>query len=122
MKKKLISLIVCVLLLTACGGNSYKTITENEATALIENDAVIIDVRTGAEYASGYIDSAINIPVDNISSIDYPKDTVIIVYCASGIRSAKAAETLIDLGYTNVYNLDGGLINWGAELVEIAED
>ena len=122
MKKKLISLIVCVLLLTACGGNSYKTITENEATALIENDAVIIDVRTGSEFASGYIDGAINIPVDNISSIDYPKETVIIVYCASGMRSAKAAETLIDLGYTNVYNLDGGLINWGAELVEIAED
>ena len=122
MKKKLISLIVCVLLLTACGGNSYKTITENEATALIENDAVIIDVRNGSEFASGYIDGAINIPVDNISSIDYPKDTVIIVYCASGMRSAKAAETLIDLRYTNVYNLDGGLINWGAELVEIAED
>ena len=122
MKKKLISLIVCVLLLTACGGNSYKTITENEATALIENDAVIIDVRTGSEFASGYIDGAINIPVDNISNINYPKDTVIIVYCASGMRSAKAAETLIDLGYTNVYNLDGGLINWGAELVEIAED
>lgn len=122
MKKKLISLIVCVLLLTACGGNSYKTITENEATALIENDAVIIDVRTGSEFASGYIDGAINIPVDNISNINYPKETVIIVYCASGMRSAKAAETLIDLGYTNVYNLDGGLINWGAELVEIAED
>ena len=122
MKKKLISLIVCVLLLTACGGNSYKTITENEATALIENDAVIIDVRNGSEFASGYIDGAINIPVDNISNINYPKETVIIVYCASGMRSAKAAETLIDLGYTNVYNLDGGLINWGAELVEIAED
>ena len=112
MKKKIISLIVCILLLTACGGNSYKTITENEATALIENDAVIIDVRTGAEFASGYIDGAINIPVDNISNINYPKETVIIVYCASGMRSAKAAETLIDLGYTNVYNLDGGLINW----------
>ena len=122
MKKKLISLIVCVLLLTACGGNSYKTITENEAASLIGNDAVIIDVRTGSEFASGYIDGAINIPVDNISSINYPKDTVIIVYCASGMRSAKAAETLIDLGYTNVYNLDGGLINWGAELVEIVED
>ena len=122
MKKKLISLIVCVLLLTACGGNSYKTITENEATALIENDAVIIDDITGSEFASGYIDGAINIPVDNISNINYPKETVIIVYCASGMRSAKAAETLIDLGYTNVYNLDGGLINWGAELVEIAED
>ena len=122
MKKKIISLIVCGLLLTACGGNSYKTITENEATALIENNAIIIDVRTGQEYATGYIDGAINVPVENISTISYDKDTVIIVYCASGMRSANAAKTLVDLGYTNVYNLDGGLINWGAELVEIRED
>jgi len=122
MKKKIISLIVCGLLLTACGGASYKTITENEAMELINNNAVIIDVRTGAEYASGYIDGAINVPVENISTISYDKDTVIIVYCASGMRSANAAKTLIDLGYTNVYNLDGGLINWGADLVEIKED
>ena len=122
MKKKLISLIVCIFILTACGGNSYKTITENEATSLIENDAVIIDVRTESEFASGYIDGAINIPVDNIGSITYEKDTVIILYCASGMRSSNAAQTLVDMGYTNVYNLDGGLINWGAELVETLED
>ena len=118
MKKKIISLLICVLLLTACGSTSYKTITENEATALIENNAVIIDVRTLEEYNTGHIKDSINIPVDNISTVNYDKDTVIIVYCASGMRSANAAETLIDLGYTNVYNLDGGLINWGATLEE----
>ena len=123
MKKKIISLIICVLLLTACG-TGYKTITEDEAAPLIENNAVIIDVRTGGEFASGYIDGAINIPLDNISSINgsVDKDTVIILYCASGMRSTEAAKTLVDLGYTNVYNLDGGLINWSGELVAIAED
>ena len=123
MKKKIISLIICVLLLTACG-TGYKTITENEAKPLIENNAVMIDVRTSGEFASGYIEGAINIPVDNISSINgsVDKDTVIILYCASGMRSTEAAKTLVDLGYTNVYNLDGGLINWSGELVAIAED
>ena len=118
MKKKIISLIVCILLLTACDGESisYKTITENEAMPLIENEAIIIDVRTVDEYNNGHIVDAINIPVDNISSISYDKDQVIIVYCASGRRSANAAQVLIDLGYTKVYNLDGGLINWGATL------
>ena len=111
MKKRIISLIICVLLLTACG-TGFKTITENEADTLIDNKAVVIDVRTGSEFASGYINGAINIPVDNISSVNYDKDTVIILYCASGTRSAQAAQTLVDLGYTNVYNLDGGLINW----------
>ena len=100
------------------------TITEDEAMPLIENNAIIIDVRTGSEFASGYIDGAVNIPVDNISSINgsVDKDAVIILYCASGMRSTQAAKTLVDLGYTNVYNLDGGLINWSGELVAIAED
>ena len=84
----------------------------------INDDAVIIDVREADEYTTGHIENAVNIPVSNISSVDYNKDTVIIVYCASGIRSANAAKALIEAGYTNVYNLDGGLINWGFELVE----
>ena len=116
--KKIISLIIGILLLTACGGVSYKTITENEATSLIENDAIVIDVRTIDEYNTGHIKDSINIPVDSISSVNYDKDAVIIVYCASGMRSATAAKTLVDLGYMNVYNLDGGLINWGATLEE----
>ena len=123
MKKKLISLIVCVLLLTACGVK-YTTITENEAKPLIENNALIVDVRTETEFASGYIEGAINVPVDNISFLDgsVSKDTVIILYCASGMRSSNAAKALVDLGFTNVYNLDGGLINWSGTLVTIAED
>ena len=121
MKKKIISFIVCLLLLTGCDAG-YKTITEKDAMSLMENNAVLIDVRTGQEYASGYIDGAINVPVENISSIDYPKDTVIILYCVSGARSTEAAKTLIDLGYTNIYNLDGGIINWGGELVSIGEE
>ena len=40
------------------------------------------------------------------------------MYCASGMRSSSAADELIDLGYENVYNLDGGLINWGFDLVK----
>ena len=46
MKKKIISLIICVLLLTACG-TGYKTITENEAMPLIENNAMIIEIING---------------------------------------------------------------------------
>ena len=118
MKKKIVSFVVCLLLLTACDSNSFKTIDSNVAMDLIENEAIVIDVRTVDEYNTGHIKDSINIPVDNISSVEYDKDSVIIVYCASGMRSANAAKTLIDLGYTNVYNLDGGLINWGFELEE----
>lgn len=118
MKKKIISLIVCVLLLTACDGKGYETIDSNVAMDLIENNAIVIDVRNADEYADGHIAGSINIPVENISTVNYDKETVIIVYCASGMRSADAAKELINLGYTNVYNLDGGLINWGFDLSE----
>ena len=115
--KKIISLFVCLFLLTACG-NNFKTIDSNAAMELINNDAIVIDVRTLDEFNTGHIEGAINIPVDTISSINYDSDTVIIVYCASGMRSATAAKALISLGYTNIYNLDGGLINWGFDLTE----
>lgn len=110
--KKIIILLISIFMLTACG-NAYRTIASNEAMSLIENGAIIIDVRTADEYNEGHIANSINIPVDNINEITYEKDTKIIVYCASGVRSANAAKALVDAGYTNVYNLDGGLINWG---------
>lgn len=115
--KKIISLIACTLLLTACG-KGYDTIDSNKAMEIIDNDTIIIDVRTAEEYNTGHIDGSVNISVDNISSVIYDKNSEIIVYCASGMRSADAADTLVDLGYTNVYNLDGGLINWGFDLVK----
>ena len=117
MKKKIVSLLVCILLLTACGGNSYETITADRVRELVVENAIIVDVRETDEYDSGHIDGSVNIPVGNISTIDYSKDTKIIVYCVSGTRSANAAKELIEMGYTNVYNLDGGLINWGFDLV-----
>ena len=116
--KKIISLIVCALLLTACDSKGYETIDSDVAMTLIEQNAIVIDVRTIEEYNDGHIEGSINIPVDNIANITYNKEDIIILYCASGMRSSNAAKTLIDLGYTNVYNLDGGLINWGFDLVE----
>lgn len=120
--KKWISLLVCVLLLTACG-SSFQTIDSNKAMELIDAGATVIDVRSSEEYNQQHIKDAVNIPVDTITeeTIAYDKDTTILVYCASGVRSAEAAKTLIDLGYTNVYNLDGGLINWGFDLVSVTD-
>lgn len=115
--KKIISLIVICLLLTACS-EKYKTITTNEALELINKGAIIIDVRTAEEYNEGHIKGAINIPVDTIDNISYDKDDTIILYCATGVRSTNAVNILADMGYTSLYNLDGGLLNWGSDLEE----
>jgi rhodanese-related sulfurtransferase len=83
------------------------------------DDYYLVDVRTPEEYASGHIPKAINIPVSTIS--DNPptmnKDALIIVYCRSGSRSARAKDTLEEMGYTNVYNV-GGIIDWTGEIVK----
>ena len=85
---------------------------------LIDNGAIVIDVRTEEEYNGGHIKGAINIPVDKIETIAYDKDATLIIYCASGVRSKNAVEKLVSMGYTSLYNLDGGLLNWGSDLEE----
>ena len=115
--KKIFSFIFVCLGLTACS-SKYETIDTNKALELINNGATVIDVRTEEEYNGGHIKGAINIPVDNIDSITIDKNETIIVYCASGIRSTNAINNLVDMGYTSLYNLDGGLLNWGSDLEE----
>ena len=115
--KKIISVLM-VFLLVGCG-NNYKTISAAEAHDMLNDnkDVVIIDVRNYDEYQEEHIENSINVPLNHINDIEMDKDTKIIVYCLSGVRSKQAAKTLVSLGYFNVYNIDGGIINWGYELV-----
>ena len=75
--------------------------------ALMENGAVIIDVRTKGEYASGHIKGSTNIPVNQLNANlgkFKNKEKAIITCCASGARSGAAKRLLISNGYTNVHN------------------
>ncbi len=78
----------------------------------------LVDVRTPAEYETGHIPTAINIPVDVIGTKPPTgqKDAMIIVYCRSGNRSASARKILVDLGYTNVVDF-GAVTRWEQALV-----
>ena len=77
--------------------------------------AVLIDVRTPEEFRILRIPGSILIPdyeiKDKIADVVPDKDTTIIVYCRSGNRSRNAAKTLIEMGYTRVFDL-GGIIDW----------
>jgi phage shock protein E len=79
---------------------------------------VLVDVRTPAEYESGHIPTAVNVPVDVIGTRPptEAKDTLIVVYCRSGNRSATARNILVDLGYTNVVDF-GAVSKWEQPLV-----
>lgn len=93
--------------------NLFGSKLKTDFAHLVKNGAVIVDVRTRAEFESGHIAGAINIPVDqlgkNLNKLK-DKNKPVITCCASGMRSAAAKQFLISNGYTEVYN-GGGWTN-----------
>ncbi len=81
---------------------------------------LIIDVREPEEVAESRIEGSTHIPLGNILSFqlgeieDLDKDTELILQCRSGKRSMQAGMMLETMGYTNVKNLEGGILDWQA--------
>lgn len=82
-----------------------------QAWPMIENGALLIDVRTKGEFNAGHIEGAINIPFEKtsalVSAIGPDKQRPVVVYCRSGNRSGKSKRQLDALGYTAIYNATG---------------
>jgi rhodanese-related sulfurtransferase len=76
--------------------------------------AILLDVRRPEEIAVERIENSVNIVFDDSfgAKLDDLEQKPLFVYCASGKRSAKAADILLEKGYKNVYTLDGGLGAW----------
>lgn len=94
-------------------------INEGVAEARSTGGAVLIDVRTPEEYASGHIEGACNVPVDAIGSISRTaadKQAPLYAYCASGARSTRACQMLARMGYASVKNI-GGISRWNGDVV-----
>ena len=126
--KKLMFLILAVMLLTGCGQTKeaeqeavYMNITAQEAKAVMDSreDYIILDVREQEEYDESHIPGAILIPHGQIpekaEQLLQDKDQLLLVYCRSGRRSKIAAESLVELGYTNIMEF-GGIIDWPYEV------
>ncbi|MBE6150281.1 MAG: rhodanese-like domain-containing protein [Firmicutes bacterium] len=122
--KRLVFVFILVLVFM-CGCSSDTTpkvvkVNKDKAMELMNDGALLVDVRSLIEYNQGHIDKAINIDVQDILNMtdslvyenaNISKDKKIIVYCRSGSRSSSAASKLIELGYKNVYDL-GSIDNW----------
>jgi molybdopterin/thiamine biosynthesis adenylyltransferase/rhodanese-related sulfurtransferase len=91
-------------------------VTEAHELLGADGSAVFVDVRESDEWAEGHIPSAIHVPRGNLESrIEQAvpdKASQVVLYCASGNRSAFAARTLEELGYENVISLAGGFAEW----------
>lgn len=82
----------------------------------MQNDYVIVDVRTPEEFANGALPKAVNI---SVTSLDFPfeinkldKEKPVMIYCKAGSRSARAAVAMKALGFDTIYELEGGYTAW----------
>jgi len=96
--------------------SEYIRIDADEAKEMMENeDVIIVDVRTEAEFEEQHIEGAILIPdyeIEDLAEEKLPdKEATILVYCRTGRRSENASRALIEMGYTSVYDF-GGIVDW----------
>jgi rhodanese-related sulfurtransferase len=119
--KKVIA-VMTSLLLAGCSTTTTGATNMNVSEfskKITESGVVILDVRTPGEFAEGYIEGAQNIDFQSgnfeneIAALD--KNVIYAVYCRSGNRSGQAAKIMHDAGFHEVYNLDGGVIDWANE-------
>lgn len=104
----------------ASGERGIQVISVADFRAKIKDKSVqLVDVRTPEEFAAGHIKGARNIDVQSADFESRAKEEIstkkpVAVYCRSGKRSQRAAETLSKMGYKVIYNMDGGFIAWEA--------
>ena len=105
--------------LLAAAKSEITEVDTEGAAAAISDGAIVLDVREPEEYDEGALLGAIHIPRGHLEAqiegriID--KQAPIVAYCAGGVRSAFAAKTLAELGYTNVLSMEGGYGRWKDE-------
>lgn len=125
--KKLILILLSILLLAACqsnpaagetintGDGSYQNISPVELDTMLEDkDFVLVNVHI--PFAGEIADTDLSIPYNGIeqylSQLPSDQTAKIMLYCRSGRMSEIAAEELVSLGYTDIWNLKGGMVEW----------
>lgn len=102
--------------------STTQNVSIDEAQELIkkDSDVLILDVRTPAEYKSGHIPNAINIPhntlIIRLNEIEKYKDKNILVHCQSGGRSSIAVQILEQQGFNKIYHMKNGFGAWKYEV------
>ena len=116
--KKVFALIASVLLLAGCSSSTgaIDLGVSEFSTKVAEAGVITLDVRTPSEFAEGHVEGARLIDFQSgnfeneIATLD--KNATYAVYCRSGNRSGQAVKVMQDAGFTNVFNMNGGVIDW----------
>jgi rhodanese-related sulfurtransferase len=125
--KKIFVFVLTAILLAACqsksvtgetvtvSGGSYQNASVTDLQTMLKNkDFVFVNVHI--PFAGNIPNTDLSIPYDqikqNLSQLPNDKNAKIVLYCRSGRMSEIAAEKLVSLGYTNVWNVKGGMVDW----------
>ena len=134
--KQIMLVFVVIAFLSACQsksvteetvtstGSSYQNITPDELNTMLK-DKYFVFINVHIPFAGNIAGTDLSIPYDQITETEYlaqlptDKSARILLYCRSGRMSEIAAQELVSLGYTDVWNLDGGMVAWEQSGYEI---
>jgi rhodanese-related sulfurtransferase len=103
---------------------AFAALSSAQAVRLMNQGALVIDLRGKELYEAGHIGDARNVPVAELAAqadtLKKWRDKNVITYCDSGASGASGARTLMKLGFTKVFNLQGGLNAWVKDNLPVA--
>ena len=103
----------------------YASVTPEQAVRLINDGAFVLDVRSIDEFRTGNLSGAKNISVADLAqkleTLAAHKEGPTLVYCESGMRSARACGMLLKAGFSNISNLSGGISSWRSANLPLAK-
>ena len=91
---------------------AIQTIVPNLAKKLLDDGAVIVDIRSPNEYAGEHIPGALNIPVDQLETLESNEASKVIFYCRSGMRTKVNAAQIESATNGEIFIIQGGLLSW----------
>jgi rhodanese-related sulfurtransferase len=104
---------------------AFAALSATQAVRLMNQGALVIDLRGKESYDAGHIGEARNVPAAQLESqaesLKKWRDKNVITYCDSGANGANGARTLMKLGFTKVFNLQGGLNAWVKDNLPLAK-
>ncbi|GAA5532484.1 MULTISPECIES: rhodanese-like domain-containing protein [Deinococcus] len=94
--------------------DSLKDVSPAEGQRMVQEGALLVDVREPNEYQEVHAGGATLLPLSEFEAryAELPKDRELVMICRSGARSARAGQYLLDNGYAKVVNLEGGTLAW----------
>jgi len=117
--------LIGAVFLSACSSELASVTPKQAASMFAKKEAIILDVRELDEWHAQHITGAIHIPLaqveQRLGELAQYKNSPVIVQCRSGKRSARAADTLQSAGFTQVYNLTGGINAWAGDGLQTAQ-